>query len=454
MRNRILALVFALASVFAVGQTVIPSVVRTVSSLPISCSGGASSKTTDIVVLVSGGVGKFCTCTQTNTWSCGQVTSVGVTTPSGLNVSPSSITTNGTFAIVWSGSPIPHSALPTLLSADIPWASPGTIGSTTPSTGAFTTITFTTKITGPQYCIASSCITAWPSGGGGGFSNPMTTLGDTMPGGAAGAATRVAGNISTVPGVYTQTGTGSASNLPVWVPSMGGGTNPLFVPSGSLSQGMIPVVNNSGIVTFVLAGVGVDTKTTDYAFACPTDRMGLVEFTLTASHTFTLPQAGSTACTQSNMAMVVRNTSTSTADLIVTAVTSTFLPEGTSSFKVRPGSVVYIYSDAGATVGNYHTVYITRGAGGVNVQTAAYLATSLDEGKEIVMNCTATCAVTLPAASPGSLWHTRVLSIGSTLATVSLNSLRYNTGTTPPTLTTGKSIEVFTDSANYFGDMQ
>lgn len=52
--------------------------------------------------------------------------------------------------------------------------------------------------------------------GGGGFTNPMTTLGDTIYGGTAGAATRLAGNTTTTPLCLQQTGTGSASAAPVW----------------------------------------------------------------------------------------------------------------------------------------------------------------------------------------------------------------------------------------------
>lgn len=47
-------------------------------------------------------------------------------------------------------------------------------------------------------------------------SNPMTTLGDTIYGGSAGASTRLAGNITSARQVLTQTGTGSVSAAPSW----------------------------------------------------------------------------------------------------------------------------------------------------------------------------------------------------------------------------------------------
>ncbi len=48
------------------------------------------------------------------------------------------------------------------------------------------------------------------------LSNPMTTLGDTIYGGASGVATRLAGNTTATKKFLTQTGTGSASAAPVW----------------------------------------------------------------------------------------------------------------------------------------------------------------------------------------------------------------------------------------------
>lgn len=56
------------------------------------------------------------------------------------------------------------------------------------------------------------------SGGGNteGFNNPMSAAGDTIAGGAAGIATRVAGNTTATRKYFTQTGTGSASAAPAW----------------------------------------------------------------------------------------------------------------------------------------------------------------------------------------------------------------------------------------------
>ena len=55
-----------------------------------------------------------------------------------------------------------------------------------------------------------------PSGGTG-LVNPMSALGDMIDGGPSGVATRLPGNTTTTPMVLSQTGTGTASALPVWV---------------------------------------------------------------------------------------------------------------------------------------------------------------------------------------------------------------------------------------------
>lgn len=56
----------------------------------------------------------------------------------------------------------------------------------------------------------------WGSGGGSGFANPMTTLGDGIYGGIGGVATRLAGNTTANIRVLAQTGTGVVSAAPAW----------------------------------------------------------------------------------------------------------------------------------------------------------------------------------------------------------------------------------------------
>ena len=73
------------------------------------------------------------------------------------------------------------------------------------------------------------------------LTNPMSALGDSIYGGASGAATRLAGNTTTAKQFLSQTGTGSASAAPVW----------------SALPTVLPVLNRSGSTVSVAVGNGV-----------------------------------------------------------------------------------------------------------------------------------------------------------------------------------------------------
>lgn len=90
------------------------------------------------------------------------------------------------------------------------------------------------------------------------------------------------------------------------------------------------------------------------------------------------------------------------------------------------------------------------GYAGTNPQTASYTAVSGDAGKLVVMNCSSACTFTL-FASPGATYYVGVISIGSSVATVSLNGKNYNGAATVPVLNTGEAIEFDSDGTNYFG---
>lgn len=65
------------------------------------------------------------------------------------------------------------------------------------------------------FCTATNSWTQMTVGGGG-STNPMTTLGDTLYAGAAGTSTRLSGNTTTTRQFLAQTGTGSISAAPAW----------------------------------------------------------------------------------------------------------------------------------------------------------------------------------------------------------------------------------------------
>jgi hypothetical protein len=83
--------------------------------------------------------------------------------------------------------------------------------------------------------------------GGTGLTNPMTTLGDFIYGGASGVGTRLAGVTVAKMNVLTQTGTGSASQAPVWSTTLSLSS----ITDTSIGSQMISATNNS---TFTSAG--------------------------------------------------------------------------------------------------------------------------------------------------------------------------------------------------------
>jgi hypothetical protein len=135
---------------------------------------------------------------------------------------------------------------------------------TTPTTGTVTSVTGTSPVvssggTTPAISMpaATSSVngyltsTDWSTFNGK-MTNPMTTLGDSVYGGASGTATRLTGNTTTAKQFLSQTGTGSASAAPVWsaLPTY----LPVLLNSGSVTNvsvanGYLPVLLADGTTT-------------------------------------------------------------------------------------------------------------------------------------------------------------------------------------------------------------
>lgn len=65
----LLVSLLSIFSISAVAQTPIPTPIRTVTTLPTVCRGGSASLPTDVVFLISGGIGTLYQCTSTNAWT-------------------------------------------------------------------------------------------------------------------------------------------------------------------------------------------------------------------------------------------------------------------------------------------------------------------------------------------------------------------------------------------------
>jgi hypothetical protein len=96
------------------------------------------------------------------------------------------------------------------LSGDVTGSGTTSISTTV---GSLKNVSIPTLATGYLYYNGSAF--SWAAGGGG-FANPMSTLGDIIYGGASGTATSLAGNITTTKKFLVQTGTGTVSAAPTW----------------------------------------------------------------------------------------------------------------------------------------------------------------------------------------------------------------------------------------------
>lgn len=135
--------------------------------------------------------------------------------------------------------------------------------------------------------------------------SPMTTLGDTIAGGASGTGTRVAGNTTTTKKFYNQTGDGTNSAAPTWsalasgdipvialgtVGSAGGISGTLGIGNGGTGQTTAPAALAAlGGMPFKLP---VAAKTADYTLVAGTDIVVLFT-TSNTDRVPTLPTAGS-----------------------------------------------------------------------------------------------------------------------------------------------------------------
>jgi hypothetical protein len=135
--------------------------------------------------------------------------------------------------------------------------------------------------------------------------SPMTTLGDVIYGGAGGAGTRLAGNTSTTPMFFKQTGTGAASAAPVWGAlsrndvGLGNVENTaLSTWAGSASITTLGTIAtgtwNGGIITGQYGGTGVNNgaRTITLGGNLTTSGAFATILTVTGATNVTLPTTG------------------------------------------------------------------------------------------------------------------------------------------------------------------
>lgn len=219
--------------------------------------------------------------------------------------------------------------------------------------------------------------------------------------------------------------------------------------SGATANGAVYATSSTAATSTVAMTDGqvlVGSSTGIPANATLTQGSGI---TVTNGHnTITIAATTSIASATSNGAMYATGASSGTS---TGAMTDGQLLIGDSTGAPQLNTIT---AGTGVTVtGGHHTITLaTTGTGyvGTNTQTANYTAVSGDSGKLVIMNCTSACQFTL-FASPTSNYKVGVLSIGSTLATVSLNGKNFNGASAAVTLNSFEPVDFISDGTNYFG---
>lgn len=93
--------------------------------------------------------------------------------------------------------------------------------------------------------------------------------------------------------------------------------------------------------------------------------------------------------------------------------------------------------------------------GGTNTQTASYTLAAGDNGKLVVMNCSAVCTLTLPAAQPSTTFAAWVMTVNANASLALGGTDTWNGGSSVPSFAPFRAIQIRADSAtatNYVGN--
>jgi hypothetical protein len=190
-------------------------------------------------------------------------------------------------------------------------------------------------IAGILTTIASPC-----GAGGGGFANPMTTLGDMIIENAVPAAARIAGptGVNGVTQVLTSTPSGGLATLPAWAP-----------------PGVVPNAQVGASYTFLAS-----------------DRAGYVTFNNAGAVTVTLPQASTTGFAN-NYVTLACDIGAGTVTITPTVSTMSYTTGAsyiTGALPLTTGQCAWIYSDNT----NYFALVRGGNAGALSVQPSVWLS--------------------------------------------------------------------------------
>lgn len=292
----------------------------------------------------------------------------------------------------------------------------------------------------------------------GGFTSPMTTLGDIIYENATPAAARLAGNTSATIAVLTQTGTGTVSAAPVWTTTSGTGsvvlaTSPTLV-TPTLGAATATTINKVTITTpgtsATLTLVTGSSLITSGAFA--------ITLTSTAATNVTLPTTGTLAIVSGALGTPTSVTLTNGTGLPIAGITglgsgvATLLAAASTGTAALVGStsptlVTPILGVATATSINKVTITAPTTSATLTLVTGSSLITT--GAFALTLASSASVTITMPATS-ATMARTDAAQTFTGIQTVALlNSANQaaTVATNASTLDINHALQTFTNSS-------
>ncbi|HEY4207975.1 MAG TPA: hypothetical protein VGM31_14225 [Puia sp.] len=255
---------------------------------------------------------------------------------------------------------------------------------------------------------------------GGGFSSPLSALGDIMYGASGGAATRLAGNTSTTMQALVQTGTGSVSAIPAWHTFVKSDVGLGSVENTALSTW----TGNTSIASVGTIGTGTWDATAIAAGKGGAPTGGTTDQVLTKNsstsydYSWKTPSSGFSDPMTTMGDIIIRNASNVTARLAgnTTAGIQFLSQTGTGSASAAPVWHTLAKSDIG--LGSVENTALSTWAGSANITTVGSIGSGTWHSTVIGTAYGGTGASSLtgiPKANGASAWTVAIASDFPTL---------------------------------------